>query len=421
MRIDRAGVRWSLAGFAVVGISGLLLNLIINNRYGSTILGQFNVLLAVFIIGGQVGSMGIQASVLFHTPRARSLGRPTRQVLVSALKLNVASSSLCVVVVIGGGELILRAAGNEVYRSGLHAIAIGLFLFPINKLFLAHLNGLRRIRLFSIIFALRYVLLVVIVGALAAAGVSGSALPWAVSGAESVLVVVLVVVLRDEFRNADAAPDLPAEAGLTGRLFRFGVRGMTGGLLLDLNTRVDILILGAIAGSNAVGQYSIASLFAEGLYQLAMVSRYSLDPLVAHLFVERRMDELRTLVRSAKRRVYMFVGPIGVATVLLYAPVIRVLFGDDLAGETWPIYAPLALGVVASAGYIPFMNVLQQTGRPTLQSFFLGWISATNIVLNLALVPFFGAVGSAFGTAMAQVALVPYLRHLSRRRLGFAL
>ena len=75
----RAGVRWSLAGFVVVGISGLLLNLIVNNQYGSTILGQFNVLLAVFIIGGQVGSMGIQTSVLFHTPqRVHSVARHGR-------------------------------------------------------------------------------------------------------------------------------------------------------------------------------------------------------------------------------------------------------------------------------------------------------------------------------------------------------
>ena len=105
----------------VVGLSGLLLNLIINNRYGSTILGQFNVLLAVFIIGGQVGSMGIQSSVLFHTPRACSLGRPTGQVLVAALKVTLVSSSVCVLVLVGGGELLLRAAGNDAYRPGLRA------------------------------------------------------------------------------------------------------------------------------------------------------------------------------------------------------------------------------------------------------------------------------------------------------------
>ena len=66
------------------------------------------------------------------------------------------------------------------------------------------------------------------------------------------------------------------------------------------------------------------------------------------------------------------------------------------------------------------MNLLQQTGRPALHSFFLGLVSVTNIVLNLALVPFFGAIGSALGTAMAQAAVVLYLRSLSRRTLGVA-
>ena len=103
--IDRAGVRWSMAGFVVVGIAGLLLNLVIGNRYGSTVLGRFNVLLAMFIIGGQVGSIGIQSSVLFHTPRAEVPGPAHGQVLVAALKVNAVSSGVCVAVVVGGGEL----------------------------------------------------------------------------------------------------------------------------------------------------------------------------------------------------------------------------------------------------------------------------------------------------------------------------
>ena len=209
-------------------------------------------------------------------------------------------------------------------------IAIGLFLFPINKVLLAHLNGLRKIKLFSIVFALRYVVLVAFVAGLAAVDASGSSLPWAISGTEAVLVVVLLVANHDELRTAGAGP-LTHESGLTRRLWRFGVRGMSGGLLLDLNTRVDILILGAIAGSEAVGKYSIASLFAEGLYQLAMVSRYSVDPVVAHLFVERRVTELLTLARSTKWRVYLYVVPIGAVTVLVYPPVTRVLFGGEIA------------------------------------------------------------------------------------------
>ena len=62
--IERRSVGWSLIGFGVAGLAGLALNLIIRTRTTRQLLGQFNLLLAVFIIGGQVGSMGMHGSVL---------------------------------------------------------------------------------------------------------------------------------------------------------------------------------------------------------------------------------------------------------------------------------------------------------------------------------------------------------------------
>ncbi|MGD9702356.1 MAG: lipopolysaccharide biosynthesis protein [Acidimicrobiia bacterium] len=415
--IDRAGLYWSMVGFVVVGVAGLTLNLVITDQYGSSILGQFNVLLAIFLIGGQLGSVGMQSALLFHTPRARSIDHATGPVLAAALKVNLVSSAVCVAAIVGGAELVLGEVGNEAYRTGLRAIALGLFLYPINKTLLAHINGLGRITLFAIIFASRYVLLVAMVAGLALLGADGSTLPWAVTGAELVLTLVLVATQLGELRRARHAVREPE---LTSRLVRFGIRGMSGGLLLDLNTRVDVLILGGIAGSGAVGRYSIASIFAEGLYQLAMVSRYSFDPVVAGLFVEHRIDELRHLVHRSMRRVYLLVVPVGVVTILVYPLSTSFLFGADLADDTWQLYALLATGVVLTAGYIPFTNLLQQTGDPTRHSLLLALVSTTNIVLNLLLVPFLGATGSAIGTAVAQVALIPYLRRLSRPRVGFA-
>jgi O-antigen/teichoic acid export membrane protein len=97
---------------------------------------------------------------------------------------------------------------------------------------------------------------------------------------------------------------------------------------------------------------------------------------------------------------------------------VSVLYGDDADG-TWIVYGYLAAGVVLSAGFIPFTSMLQQSGDPTGQSMLLAGISGTNLILNLLLVPHFGAPGAGLATALAQTALVPYLYLLSRRRLGF--
>lgn len=413
--VGRAGVYWSLVAFVLAAISGLALNLVIEQRYDTESLGRFNLSLAVFLIGGQVGSAGIQSAVLYHTPRARALGQSTGAVLQSALRVSLATSLAAVTVVVGGGVTLLALLGADEFRSSLVAIGPGLLLYPLSKALLAHINGLRRIRLFSLLFATRYLLLMGLVGSLAASGASDRSLPWAISVAEGVLFVVLVVVLRHELRPTGEHERLERE------LLRFGLRGMVGGLLLDLNTRVDILILGVFAGSDATGRYSVASGFAEGLYQLSLATRSSYDPLVATLFVEHRYDELRETLARARRRVYLMIAPLGLLTIAVYPLAVRLLFDRELAGDTWAIYAVLAGGIVASAGYIPFTSLLQQTGHPRDQSFLLGFVSLTNIVGNLALVPFLGPIGSAIGTAAAQVLFVVYHRMLCRQRLGWAI
>ena len=78
--------------------------------------------------------------------------------LVGALTATTVTSLLSTGLIVGIGEVLLRV-GNDYYLKGLHAIALGLFLYPLNKVLLSHINGLRRIRSFSVLFASRFVLL----------------------------------------------------------------------------------------------------------------------------------------------------------------------------------------------------------------------------------------------------------------------
>jgi len=415
--IERAGLYWSFASFAIVGSAGLALNLIVEHAFGREALGRFNVLLAVFLIGGQAGSLGIQSAVLYHAPRASAFGQPVASVLRAGLKVNAVGSTFCAVAVVGAGALLFSTTGNVEYRDGLFAMFVGLALYPLNKTLLAFVNGLRQIRLYSTVFAGRYVVLITLVGLIAATGGSPSSLPWAISLTEVVLFALLCLINQRHLRSRSSDGDAPALGRV---LLGFGVRGLAGGLLLDLNTRVDILILGALTGSSAVGRYSIASMFAEGIYQLALVSRSSLDPAVAHLYLRSEETELRRLFRTGRLRVYALIAPVGVMSMLLYLPVVGALFDSTVARETLWIYVILAGGVCLSAGFIPFTSVLQQTGEPGRQSLLLALVSGTNIVMNLALVPMLGVYGSALGTGIAQVALVFYIRTMSRCHLGYS-
>jgi|APSaa5957512535_1039671.scaffolds.fasta_scaffold10230_3 O-antigen/teichoic acid export membrane protein len=412
----RSGIYWSFIAFGIVGLSGIALNQVVVNYFGLVALGRYNTLLAITLIGGQLGSASLHSSVLYHTPKASTDGHPTGQILVSALKLTLASSFLTTFLIVGTGEIILRTTGNTYYLNGLRAIALGLFFYPLNKTLTSHLNGLQRIRTFSVFFAGRFILL--FATALCAAFVyeNESLLPWTISITELFIFVFLILSLRAEFHHKRRIQTFD---GITKAHILFGRRGLIGGVLLDLNTRIDILTLGIMSGSRSVGIYSIASLFAEGLYQLAMVARYSFDPVVTKLHTTGQTDELHKTIRLVKRRVYLLMTAIIAMANLVYLPFAQVLFGEELARESRPIFAILTIGLLLTSGYVPFTNLPQQIGEPKKQSKLLASISLTNLLLNIALIPTFGPAGAAAATALSQISLIPYMRRLSAPTLGF--
>ncbi len=416
LSISSLSFYWTLAAFAIIGISGIAINQIIVDQFGVAPLGRFNTLLAITLIGGQLGSASIHSSVLYHTPKARSTNHPTGQIIIAGMKVTLITSTLAAAAILLLGEMILRSTGNSYYLDGLRGIAIGLFFYPLNKTLGAHLNGLRKIKAFSMFLAGRFLLLLAAVVATAYSFHSENLLPWAISISELLIFIFLVLSIRSELVKTKREKTL---SGLVKLHLQFGLRGILGGVLLDLNTRIDILVLGVLVGSRAVGIYSLASLFAEGLYQLAMTARYNYDPVVTQLHVEGRTHELEHTIKNAKRKVYAPMVGVTLLANLSYPLVAQILFGRDLAYESWPVFAILTIGVMSSAGYIPFTNLPQQIGAPLRQSKLLGAISGTNLVLNVLLIPFWGPIGAAIATAISQVALIPYLRRLTFPLLKF--
>jgi len=178
-------------------------------------------------------------------------------------------------------------------------------------------------------------------------------------------------------------------------------------------------LLGLISGTRSVGIYSIASLFAEGLYQAAVVPRYNFDPVVTSLYVQNKLGELQETIGKAKRQIYLVAVPVVVLCNVMYPLIVEFLFSKELADESWPVFLILSLGVGISAGYLPFTNILQQSGFPGRQSMLLAAMTLTNLSLNVVLIPFFDVKGAAIATAISWVSVVFYLRRLSNPILGF--
>ena len=77
-----------------------------------------------------------------------------------------------------------------------------------------------------------------------------------------------------------------------------------------------MLVLGFFTTDATVGIYSIASIFAEGMYQLLLILRINYDPLLARLIAERKADELRALIGLGKKLAYGAMAVAGVCAII---------------------------------------------------------------------------------------------------------
>jgi len=411
-------VLWGMAALGVLGVSGIVMNLLIARWAGPGALGVFNQVYAAYIVLSQVAVGGVQFSVLRHVSEARD--DPARCAAMTtgavlALAPLAALAGLATALLAGPAGALLDSP--EV-ATGLRLAAPGLVCFVLNKALLMVLNGTRRMRAYALLQSLRYVLMLAVIAALLALGRPAAQLGASFTVAEVVvLAAVLAYLPRQLFRLAPVASGWPWARTHLG----FGARGALSGVLGELNTRVDVLMLGYFLKDAAVGVYSFAAILAEGFGQLSYVVRQNVDPLLAKPLAAGETEAVSAIAGRVRRVFVPGMAAVGAAAALLYGPALGLLGLHVEFGASRGVFWVLAEGVVVNAFYRPFLGLLLQGGRPGAHTLLVGGTVLANVVLNAALIPSFGPLGAAAATAAALVAEGLLLKGFARRLLGVRL
>lgn len=406
---------FNYAALGIVAVGGLLTNVVVARHLGEAALGVFAQAYAVYIAASQLAVGGVHISVLRSVAQARGDRAEQGQLVASGMVL-----SLSLGVVVGGLVLLGRGPlgvllGSSELPSALVFAALALVPFSLNKTLLSALNGLQRMRAYALLQALRMIVLLLTLSVLAWSRRPAAQLTLALLLAE---LAVLALSLPLVVRTLQLRPAQVCRSWLE-RHLAFGARGLMSGVFLELNTRIDVLAIGLFLPDVEVGRYSIAAAFAEGLYQCLIVVRSQLNPLLAQLILDQDRAPIRRLVRRSWR--YLYPGMIvaylaGLAALqLVLSYQLRL---PDLAA-TRACYLILGAGVLAVSGFVPFDGALLHAGRPAHYTLFTFLIALSNLVLNLALIPWLGIQGAALGTALALVLSIFYLSSIMRWQLGF--
>lgn len=412
-----AGLLGNAIAMIIAGGSGLVLLVAIAVLHGAATLGRFNLLFTVYLAASQMATLGLHvAAVRFTAPVASDPIRRASAVQGSLLSVLIAGGVTTLGLFVAG-DLLATLLGRPDLGPSLRLLAPGVLVFAVNKVLLAVLTAVGRMRAHAGLVGLRGVGMLVLLGLFQIADLPADDLFLILPMTEVALLVPLLFILR-----AELGPSRWTTGGIrdVAEFLRFGVLGAGSSLLTEINIRIDVLVLALFVNDGLIGVYTLAAVLAEAVLQFPIVHRTVMAPTVARLVVARRVEELHRLVVHTRGRVAARTALVAAASMLALPLASAALgFAGDFE-EAGALLLILSIGVVVASAYVPFNLVLAHAGRPLAQSGFVLAVAALNLTGNLLLVPRFGLSGAAGATALANVLSVPMLRW-SARRVGLEL
>lgn len=402
-----------MVSFVIMGLCGILANILIGHFFDTVTLGIFNQVWAFYIFLSQLGAYGIHYSVLKFIAEVHEDMARTKVIALSAIVLAVVFASvLTAFSCLAPPVLESMFKSPELAEAWMFAVP-GLWFFCINKVLLAIINGRLQMKTFAVANSSRYIILVFGILVMAQLKLPRSQIPMVLSVAEGVMFVGLVAHLQSIFRPVARAE---FTAWIRSHL-SFGTRSFVSGALMELNTRVDIIVLGFCSSDAAVGIYSMAASVAEGFAQIATVLRNNFNPIITRLYYEGKLEELSRQLRRGRNLFYISMFPASLLAIGVFPFFIEyVVRNNDFIEGWWP-FTFLVGGVFAASGYLPFIMIFLQAGRPLLHTIFQSTVVVVNFALNLALVPVLGAKGAGLATGLSFVFMAAGIGVLSNRRL----
>ncbi len=388
---------WNYGAFALMAGTGIVLNFFIAIRFGVSTLGVFNQIYAIYIVAAQLAVFGIHDSAQKYTAEHAGDGIARETIARTAVLLAAGIGAGVALVVFVASGWIGRITDSVPVGQGIALAAPGLFFFSINKVLLGILNGERRMRAFAVAQGVRVLIILGFVVVAAFKDWPGYVLGGAFTVAEALLILPLIGVVKPWKASRGTAEG-------TRRWLRrhldFGTKALPNGFLAESYVRVDVLMLALFVGDAAVGVYSFAAMFIEGLYQVPVVVRTVVNPVLVRLIKGADRAEL---ARFGRKIMLMSFGIFVVTATIAVAvfPYLGPFFPDQLVARAYPVLIVLAGGLALYAAYVPLDFMLMQAGQPGWQSALMSFNIAINAGLNISLIPLYGIQGAAMATAAA--------------------
>ena len=384
----------------------LLRNVLLARILGPSERGLFALLSTLPDLISAATSGGLNSAVGFQAAKQRPMGLLLSQVLVFGCLLATMLTLLVVALTREFGTelditrqlgllawLLLMVVPLSVLKSGLltlHNASGGVVAFNVLRL----IESLTPLLLFLALFWM-----------------------WKSAALEAALIswlagICLVVAVGWYWLKRDHPLRLQWDRAGQNELLRYSARSHPDLLFQQVILRSDYLLIGALLGSTALGEYAMATAAGELLF---IVPEAVTTPLMKRLLQQE--EGIERLTPLALRLT---------ATVMIAACVSMALVGEwlivTLFGEAYQPAYPALLALLPGLLGLCYVSILRLDllgkNRPGSISLVMGLCALFNLALNLLLIPVYGIVGAAAASSVAYLTVTVALLWLYCRLSG---
>lgn len=410
-------IAWTIGSFSILAMSGIIINLTIAGFRDSEALGVFNQTYAIYIVSSQIATFGIHYSVLRYAAYYESHLEERSKLLITAGLLALVLGGVFACIVFIASNYIGTLLESESTKIAIAYASIGLILFPLNKVLLSYLNGLRKMKAFSMLQASRYLSVMIWVAFIAATDVEFeySAVGFFIAEVVTVTLGIIYIVITK------LCSYWYIEVSWVRRHLEFGSKSLLSGMFVEMNSRIDVLLIGIFMSDYMVGIYSFAAMLIDGLYHILAMIKINFNPILVKATKDNNYKYSRNLLSKSIKYIYPVTSLLSLLTAMVFYFLATIVVPEKgLIAGIYPLFI-LLLGLTLISAFIPFDNLLLVSGYPAYQTMQHLIVVISNILLNITLVPIYGIEGAAVATSFSYIVGVLVLIIIVNKKLNWNL
>lgn len=410
LRPMTGGAVMAAAGRITVTVTGAVTTIFVARMLGPAGTGGFAIALTLVVMLTVVCSLGLEHGIAYYVASGRWAARDALRVAQRvALASGVAGAGLCVLVRLAAPSAF---GGLSVGSTAIAALALP---FALTWFYVSFVGlAVDRYEAYVLPAALQSSVAMVLVAVL----VLLADLPGAIVGmAISHVLVALGSALWARRRLPAASTAGDDEPRPLRRALSFGAKGYGANALSLLSTRVDLLVLSAVASAAAVGHYAIAIAVTAVLWLIPSALSEVLFPRIAALSASGA-GEARAFVEAKSLRFTVLL--VLLALPILTAPLLVLV--EPVYGADFHPTIELALILLPGVALMGVSGVLSATivgrGKPEYSLYIALIVTPLTLLAYALLIPAADARGAALAKSLSYVVSFALTVYFYRRVTG---